>query len=130
MAQLDSQRGSDAWSKQQFEFEINNPLSSCIVVDDSAVYAFSIMRMMPPEAELLLIVVDSKRRGEGIGSALLDYHINRMKKEHITSLFLEVREGNDTAKRLYKRNGFTTVGTRKGYYNDGEAAMVMKWMLC
>ncbi|MGL1936023.1 MAG: ribosomal protein S18-alanine N-acetyltransferase [Fibrobacterales bacterium] len=130
MAKLDSQRGSDSWSRQQFEFEINNPLSSCVVVEDMEVYGFSIMRNIAPEAELLLIVITANRRGEGVGRALLEYHIDWMKQEQVISIFLEVREGNTAAQRLYKRSGFTNVGTRKGYYNDGEAAMVMQWALC
>jgi ribosomal-protein-alanine N-acetyltransferase len=39
---------------------------------------------------------------------------------------LEVRPSNDTAIRLYERNGFKTEGRRKKYYeNNGEDALIM-----
>ncbi|MNJ55755.1 ribosomal-protein-alanine N-acetyltransferase [compost metagenome] len=39
---------------------------------------------------------------------------------------LEVRVSNDTAQSLYKKLGFHSVGTRKGYYSDNhEDAMIM-----
>ena len=39
---------------------------------------------------------------------------------------LEVRESNVAAQKLYRKYGFTTVSTRRGYYSDnGENALVM-----
>ena len=36
----------------------------------------------------------------------------------IRTVHLEVREGNDTARRLYQRLGFAEDGLRKNYYTD------------
>ena len=43
-----------------------------------------------------------------------------------TALTLEVRVSNRGAQELYRRYGFSSVGARKGYYQDnGEDALVM-----
>ena len=40
--------------------------------------------------------------------------------------FLEVRASNAAACRLYSKMGFEEVGIRKGYYSDGEDALLME----
>jgi len=42
-------------------------------------------------------------------------------------LFLEVREANEVARRMYATDGFTVVGVRKQYYTEPvEDAIVMR----
>lgn len=55
------------------------------------------------------IGVVNDRRGEGIGTALLDALIARARSENITALSLSVERENP-ALRLYKRTGFEIVG--------------------
>ena len=43
----------------------------------------------------------------------------------IQRAYLEVRVRNNVAINLYKKFGFETISTRKGYYKDGEDAYVM-----
>ena len=40
-------------------------------------------------------------------------------------LSLEVRAGNDAAKALYRKFGFTEDGVRPNYYSNGEDAILM-----
>ena len=47
------------------------------------------------------------------------------KKLGAEQAFLEVRESNSSAKGLYVAFGFEQMGLRKGYYPDGEDAIVM-----
>lgn len=42
-----------------------------------------------------------------------------------TSAYLELREGNETAMRLYGRAGFSEVGRRRRYYENGDTAILM-----
>ena len=39
--------------------------------------------------------------------------------------FLEFREGNEAAMRLYLGAGFEQVGRRRNYYENGDAAILM-----
>ena len=40
---------------------------------------------------------------------------------------LEVRESNTVAQALYRKYGFTTVSTRKGYYSDNNENALVMW---
>jgi ribosomal-protein-alanine N-acetyltransferase len=74
--------------------------------------------VVPPEAEILNIEVEPHRRRRGIGAALLQAAIRRCRQAGVSRLFLEVRESNYAAIRLYQRAGFERVGRRKGYYQN------------
>jgi [ribosomal protein S18]-alanine N-acetyltransferase len=74
------------------------------------------------EREILNIAVDPKFRRHGIGRSLLAAELGRGGTH-----FLEVRESNNAARRLYEMQGFETVGGRNAYYNNPrEAAIVMR----
>jgi ribosomal-protein-alanine N-acetyltransferase len=38
-----------------------------------------------------------------------------------------VRESNTIAQQLYRKYGFTTVATRKGYYSDNNESALVMW---
>jgi ribosomal protein S18 acetylase RimI-like enzyme len=55
--------------------------------------------------EVWTLVVDELRRGQGIGSALLDAVDAELASRGIHDLMIGVMEGNDAARRLYERRG-------------------------
>lgn len=74
------------------------------------------------EREILNIAVDPEFRQNGIARALLAAELERGGTH-----FLEVRESNAAARRLYEMQGFETIGRRKEYYNHPrETAMLMR----
>lgn len=76
------------------------------------------------ETELLRIAVADKFKKQGVGSALLGMYIEDL-KSHCDKFFLEVRESNDKAKRLYEKAGYKLINTRKSYYkNPQEDALI------
>ena len=80
----------------------------------------------PGEFEILNVAVDPAWRRMGVAKALLHHQLARG-GEH----FLEVRESNTAARKLYERMGFAVIGTRRDYYsNPEESAIVMKWKWC
>lgn len=79
-----------------------------------------------PESEVHTIGVDPVYQGTGVGYALLRTLLDEAER-HGGPVFLEVRTDNDTARTLYERNGFATVGLRKNYYRpSGADAYTMK----
>ena len=70
------------------------------------------------EAEVHTLAVDPAHQGRGIGRALL-----RAVLDHAVGarVFLEVRTDNEPAIQLYRSEGFTVVGIRRGYYRPSGA---------
>lgn len=60
----------------------------------------------PGEAQIRLLAVDDAVRGRGIGEALVDYCIERARKQGLTIL-LHTTQHMPAAQRLYARLGFT-----------------------
>jgi ribosomal-protein-alanine N-acetyltransferase len=79
------------------------------------------------EAEVLSLVVDPNLRRRGIGLRLM-----RQALDHKPGTwYLEVRESNWPARRLYGRLGFEDISLRPHYYQDtGETAVVMRLKPC
>lgn len=77
------------------------------------------------EGDITNVSVSGHTRGRGIGDAL----VNRLQKEAkeigIKKIFLEVRESNEAAIGLYKKNGFAQVGIRKKYYSQPEEDAIL-----
>lgn len=71
------------------------------------------------------VAVRSDRRQEGIGSSLLGQALTKLESEPITRIKLEVREGNEAGRNLYRRHGFVYRRTLPEYYADGEDALVL-----
>ena len=68
--------------------------------------------------EVTNVAVRRDRQREGIGNFLMESMIRLAEERGITMIHLEVRAGNETAIRLYERQGFVRDGLRKGYYTD------------
>ena len=78
------------------------------------------------EAEIARLGVVEAARGQGIGAALVERALSEFKARDVTTVFLEVREENHIARRLYGRLGFAEIARRAGYYSDGMDAVVMR----
>ncbi len=78
------------------------------------------------DSHVTTIAVLPSHRGMRYGERLLLYLLDQAIDRGASWMTLEVRESNVSAQQLYRKYGFTTVTTRKGYYSDNnENAMVM-----
>lgn len=77
---------------------------------------FVLLRILPPEAEILTLAVDPAAQRRGLGAALVEGAAARVAGRGVETLFLEVAEDNTAARALYAKAGFTQIGRRKGYY--------------
>lgn len=69
------------------------------------------------EANITNIAVRSSARRRGIGNRIVNAILTEAKRRGATTVYLEVRVGNDGARRLYERCGFTLAGVRRGFYD-------------
>lgn len=76
-----------------------------------------------PIGHIKNLAVHPDRRGEGVGSALLERALEVLSVTDTVKL--EVRASNDGARSLYRRFGFEQFRRVEGYYRNGEDALVM-----
>ena len=79
------------------------------------------------QSELGNVAVARDARGRGLGGALVDAVVERVRQRGARELFLEVRESNLGAQSVYLERGFTVVSRRRSYYSSPtEDALVMR----
>ena len=118
---------SDRWSEKQMLSSFN---SGRFVV----IGAFNVDTLVGviccstaiPESDLELIFVHEDYRRQGVAHTLMEKAFEALKDKGVCDMFLEVRESNLNAVKLYKDTGFNEISKRKNYYSDGETAVVMK----
>jgi ribosomal-protein-alanine acetyltransferase len=80
--------------------------------------------------ELQNLVVDPSLRRTGLGMRLLEDLLESARKCNSDALFLEVRESNTPARKLYEKAGFIEVERRRGYYmRPLEDAVIYRYKL-
>ena len=93
------------------------------------IIGFAICQKVLDEATLFNLAIHPTFQGQGLGHRLLSELIEQLRAQHIATLWLEVRQSNLNAQKLYTKQGFNEVDIRKNYYPtaDGkrENAVVM-----
>jgi len=111
------------WSAQDFLGFQDDP--ACIwewnYAPDRQLAGFALFRHIADEAELLTLAVAPHMRRKGIGRAVLDAGVHRL-RGRAKSCFLEVACTNMAARAMYEQAGFVQVGLRKGYYRPNDCA--------
>lgn len=77
------------------------------------------------EADIEDVYVTANYRRTGCASELMEQALSELKNKNVKKVFLEVKEDNVPAMRLYAAFGFNKVGERKKYYSDGKTAFVL-----
>lgn len=118
------------WPIEQYRklFDGDGPRRLAMVAErDGALAGFIVARAMPPECEIENVVVDDGHRRKGVASALLWTVLEYVRADGAQRIFLEVRESNVAARRLYAAAGFREQGRRKDYYRDPpEDALILE----
>ena len=102
------------------------------MLEGSCCIGFSLYQCVLDEAELLNIAIAPDRQGMGLGAAMLNETLARVRSHDVARLHLEVRASNSQAIGLYRRFGFVQSGERKNYYtgtNGREDALLFELTL-
>lgn len=70
------------------------------------------------DGDLMVVAVIPSRRGQGIGRTLVEQVLSAAHARGMECVFLEVRESNRVAQRLYATLGFEKMGVVRGYYQQ------------
>ncbi|UCG75807.1 MAG: ribosomal protein S18-alanine N-acetyltransferase [Gemmatimonadota bacterium] len=116
------------WSAATFRALLQRRNTLLRVAEDRrGVAGYAVLWLAAEEAELGNLAVRPGRRQRGIGRLLLQHVLEEAAARGARAIFLEVRESNSVALRLYEGAGFRVVGTRPDYYaSPREAALVMR----
>jgi ribosomal-protein-alanine N-acetyltransferase len=83
-----------------------------------SVLGFLVALHLAPEWELENVVVALASRRQGLGRELLDALLATARTANSDSVFLDARESNTAARKLYEAAGFQATGRRRSYYAD------------
>ena len=119
LAQLHGASFHRGWGEGEFETMLTerNTLVHRLRMGQKTI-GFAVSRIAADEAEILSIAVAASHRGRGLSRNLLLTHLGHLAGRGVRTVFLEVEENNQPARRLYQRAGFAVAGRRERYYRQ------------
>lgn len=139
LAELDARAGAGGWSKGSYRTELMNTVARLWVAERAPfegpaeakerACGFAVAWFIDEEVQLQNIAVDPRHRRQGIGRLLVNQVVELGRTQGARVVDLEVRRGNQAAISLYTSMGFEQVGMRRGYYGDGEDALLLRLQL-
>jgi ribosomal-protein-alanine N-acetyltransferase len=121
---------TDAWSAAMMREELASPHGWYVVVEEAGrLVGYAGLRAVrgARDADVQTITISEAARGRGRGRALLRALLDEAVRRGVHDVFLEVRDDNPVAQKLYLSDGFAEVGRRPRYYQpDDVDAIVMQ----
>jgi len=133
IVRLENESFTDPWPKKGFEVQLVDGSSIMLVarLEDSASATGEIIGYLCAyhifeELQLASVAVKETFRRQGIARRLIAEMIRQGGEQGAKEIWLDVRESNAAARRLYEKLGFKEVYRRKNYYRKPkEDALVL-----
>jgi ribosomal-protein-alanine N-acetyltransferase len=118
--------GTEAWSRNSYLEELADTELRCYLVaeDEGGLLGDAGLLTIGETAQILTVGVIPAARRRGIGRLLVRALVAEARRRAADEVLLEVREDNDSARKLYTTEGFTVLGLRRGYYDHGRVHAV------
>lgn len=136
IAVIEQRAYSDPWAPSSFQSLAEHPAVHFVVAREhpgGPVVGYAIAWNAGGdggEGELANLAVAPDCRRRGVGRALLASVLADATSRGTSALFLEVRESNAAARKLYSEQGFEEVGRRRRYYRSPEEdALILRCTL-
>ncbi|MGI6511427.1 MAG: ribosomal protein S18-alanine N-acetyltransferase [Catenisphaera adipataccumulans] len=115
------------WTEEDCIREVNdNPFShGWLMIEEGRILGYAFLWEAYELSEVARIAVDPALRKKGLGYALMQFLLADAREHGCEVMSLECRASNTAGLRLYAKCGFTRTHRSKGYYSDGEDAVVM-----
>ncbi len=123
IVELESACLPDAWQKTTLQSVMKEARYLILIIEN---YGYLIGWSAAGAAEIERVGVLPAQRSHGVGARLVREAIGAFANRDASEIWLEVRAGNVAARALYRKCGFEESGVRRGYYDDGEDAIMMK----
>ncbi len=111
------------WPKSEFEKYLEN---SFVAEENGKILGFVVSAVSENTGVIKLIATDPNYRGKGIGKSLMKHTLKRFAEKGLKKAIARSRIDNKAGCAFLKSFGFKTVETIENYYQDGEAAFLMK----
>jgi ribosomal-protein-alanine N-acetyltransferase len=129
LAQLEEKAFTVPWREESLIAEIQKQNSYYIVCEkEGKILGYAGMWILLDEGEIARIAVQPSFREKGIGTLLTEHLLYYAQSQNVQNVFLEVRESNIAARKIYQKAGFKEIGIRKKYYTlPTENAIIMQY---
>lgn len=127
VAEIEKECFSLPWSEKSFRDACNRQENVYLVAaKDKEVLGYIGMWAVLGEGEITNVAVKPSARRQGVADRMLEELFAIARAAGTDIFFLEVRESNAAARKLYEKQGFSQIGIRKNFYErPQENAVVM-----
>ncbi|MGH8004111.1 MAG: ribosomal protein S18-alanine N-acetyltransferase [Limisphaerales bacterium] len=133
IVRLEKASFTDPWPKKGFEVQLGDGSSIMLVARLEApasgageIVGYLCAYHIFEELQLASVAVKETFRRQGVARRLIAEMVRLGREEGAREIWLDVRESNAAARRLYEKLGFTEVYRRKNYYRKPkEDALVL-----
>ncbi|MCL2688406.1 MAG: ribosomal protein S18-alanine N-acetyltransferase [Chitinispirillia bacterium] len=115
------------WSRAGLSVELTKTSALFPVIENhqKLIIGFACSVLILNELHIFEAAVHPQYQNRGLGASLIKHLLSEAILVGADTALLEVRVSNHSAIRVYEKCGFKRDGLRKGYYQDGEDALLM-----
>ena len=125
---LDQQALNGIWSRQQWDTELADPQRPGLGIwQRRELLAMACAWLIVDELHITLVAVAPNQRRRGLGRRVLAALLREGSRMGAQRATLEVASGNQAAQSLYASLGYEVAGCRRGYYSNGDDALI-EWL--
>jgi ribosomal-protein-alanine N-acetyltransferase len=125
---LDQRCLGGLWNEDQWQRELADPARPGVGLwQGGELLAMACAWLVVDELHITLVAVDPHWRQQGLGRRVLGQLLASGQRRGASRATLEVATGNTAARGLYGALGFDEAGVRRGYYRNGDDALI-KWV--
>ncbi|MEB3265703.1 MAG: GNAT family N-acetyltransferase [Cyanobacteriota bacterium] len=122
---LDQRALGGFWSDAQWQAELGQPGRPALGFwGEGQLRAMACGWLVVDELHIVLVATDPTWRRQGLARRLLAALMARAAAAGARHATLEVAAGNGAARALYGQLGFREAGRRRGYYRNGDDALI------
>lgn len=114
---LEKELFSTAWEEEMFIEEMEKQYAYVLEVKNKIIGYICGWKLLD-DFNITNIAIAADFQRKGFGKALVQFLMSKLLDENCFKFFLEVRNSNFAAKKLYEMMGFRIIGSRKNYYHS------------